>query len=422
MPYQGCALTPGRRRAALLAVFTVMIAGCSTSVRGTAVPAPPDAGQTSAAEPPGMVLRQQPGIGPAKTFGGTPIFDACTVLPFDVVRASGIDLDTSEGPGPFMKTAHMTADGQDDRNSRGSVADAGISRCEYPGSHGEALTFTIYQTPFDSPNSREEHEKSLRQGGREGQAAGFRTLSATTTELHTWTTGIFADNFYAILHLNARDPAQPENPRLVRLVENAAERLHAAPTGPATYSYDGEFAHVPPPCEVFTSTDFQQAIGSSTDGRTVEQYDLAKKHITADAMSGTTGHTEHFYVTTGCTQENQAAANSGVGPTPAQSITVTMESYLTSQMAAEANDYDCAIGKGYRHPAGEPKPVPFTSGDGLTCLINMGSGRQSPLAFKSGRSTVELNVFYARNLKDDATAIRVYSGIANAVAARLADR
>ncbi|WP_103343563.1 hypothetical protein [Amycolatopsis sp. CA-126428] len=70
----------------------------------------------------------------------------------------------------------------------------------------------------------------MRRGGREGQAAGFRTLSTTTTELHTWTTGIFADNFYAILHLSARDPGPAREP---------------------------------------------------------------KKHITADAMSGTTGHTEH---------------------------------------------------------------------------------------------------------------------------------
>ncbi|HEY3480089.1 MAG TPA: hypothetical protein VGL02_14425, partial [Streptomyces sp.] len=103
-------------------------------------------------------------------------------------------------------------------------------------------------------------------------------------------------------------------------------------------------------------------------------------------------------------------------------MTVTLENFLTPEMAAEANDYDCATGKGYRHPVGEPKPVPFRVGDGLTCLINMGSGHQSPMAFKAGRSTVELSAFYARNLKDDATAIPVFTSIANAVTARLTGR
>jgi hypothetical protein len=91
-------------------------------------------------------------------------------------------------------------------------------------------------------------------------------------------------------------------------------------------------------------------------------------------------------------------------------------------MAAQANDYDCAPGKGYRHPGGDPKPVPFSVGDGLSCLISVGGGLQSPLAFKSGRSTVEISVFSVKNLKDNDTAIRLYTTVANAVAARLAQR
>jgi hypothetical protein len=51
---------------------------------------------------------------------------------------------------------------------------------------------------------------------------------------------------------------------------------------------------------------------------------VAKRHTVPDAMSGTTAQDEHFFVSTACTQENQSAANAGVGTTPAQGVTVKM--------------------------------------------------------------------------------------------------
>ena len=65
--------------------------------------------------------------------------------------------------------------------------------------------------------------------------------------------------------------------------------------------------------------------------------------------------------------------------------------------------------------------MPFAAGDGLTCLINMGSV-QSPLAFKAGRTTVEVSVFSVSNLKDNETAVRVYTTVAQNVATKLAGR
>lgn len=410
--------------AALLAAVTLTVAGCATTVVGTAVPAPSGAEQSRpGASAAGVLLLQRPGAGSAKTFGGTPVYDACTVLPLEAVQASGLRFDTSLAPGPVMKTSHVTTDAPDDPNSRSDGSGVGVSTCEYPGVDDELLDLTIYQTPFDAPGSRDQAEKSLRQeGGREGQVAGFRTLSTTGTTLHTWTTALFADTFYAVVHLMAPRNHEPEDPRMTEVVNRVAERLHSPPAGPAGYAYSGEFAHVPGPCEIFTGDDFRQAVGFGTDGRPREEYDLAERHTVPDAMSGTTGQVEEFSVSTACTQENQSAANAEVGSTPAQGITVKLENYLTAGMAAQANDYDCAQGKGYRHPGGDPKPVPFSVGDGLSCLVSVGGGLQSPLAFKAGRSTAEISVFSVKNLKDDETAIRIYTTVANAVTARLAGR
>lgn len=424
MHHAHVASTRWRGLTVLFTTVALTVAGCATTVAGTAVPVSSDGRQPApGSSAPGVLLLQRPGTGPARTFGGTPVYDACTLMPLDVVQASGLRFDTSLGPGPVLKTSHVTADAPDDPNSRSDGSDVGVSTCEYPGVDDELLDLTVYQSPFDAPGSSAQAEKSLRQeGGREGQVAGFRTLSTRDTNLHTWTTAFFADTFYAVVHLMAPRNHEPEDPRMAEVVDRVGERLRTPPSGPSGYAYGGEFTHVPGPCEIFTSDDFRQALGFATDGRPREEYDLAKRHTVPDAMSGTTGQAERFFVSTACTQENQAAANAGVGSTPAQGITVKLENYLTSEMAAQANDYDCARGKGYRHPGGDPKPVPFSVGDGLSCLITVGGGLQSPLGFKAGRSTVEISVFSVKNLKDDATAIRIYTTVANAVTARLANR
>lgn len=409
--------TTNTRLGAALLGGTLLLTGCTTTVAGTAVPAPQPAGS---AGPAGALLHQQPGSGPPHQFGGVGAYDACTVLPLDVVAQAGVPFDLTLGSPATVKSARLTQDTADDPNSRGSTSDTGISQCQYPGQHSLLLTFTIHQTPFDSPESIESHERSLRHNGaKEGEVAGFRTLHVADTDpIRSESTTIFGPGFYATLDLL---PGHEPDTLGTELVRQAAQRLHAPPTGPAGYSYSGDFAHVRPPCEIFTAADFQQALGFGTDGRPVEGYGLARTHTVPDAGSGTSGHVESFQVLTSCKQENQAAANSGVGTTPAQGVTLEFTNFLTEQMAAQSNEYDCATGKGYRRPFGEPKPVPFTVGDGLSCLFNMGSV-QSPLAFKAGRTTVRMTMWNPRALKDDATAIPVYTTVARTVAAKLAGR
>jgi len=404
------------RRAAVLLGTVLVLAGCTTTVSG--IPAPAGPSSTPPASPPGVLLHQQPGTGAPHQFGGVPAYDACTVLPLDVVAAAGVPFDLDLSSPAELQSARLTEDAADDPNGRGALSDAGISQCQYPGQHDLLLTFTIHQAPFDVPESQASHERSLqKEGAKEATVGGFRMLSAGHTDpIRSQSTMIFGQGFYATLDLL---PGHEPDTLRDELVRRAAERLHAPPTGPATYTYSGDFAHVRPPCEIFTSADFKQALGFGTDGRPVEGYALATSHTVPAADSGTTGHIEALEVTTSCKQENQAAANSGVGTTPAQAITIKLTNYLTAQMATEANDYDCAPGKGYRRPFGEPKPIPFSVGDGLSCLFNMGSV-QSPLTFKSGRTTVQMTFFDPAGLGDNPTAIRVSSTAAQAVAAKLA--
>lgn len=408
------------RLAAVVLAASLVATGCTTTVRGTAVPGQGVKPADQDAQP-GMLLRQQPGSGPPRQFGGVPAYDACTVLPLDVVAKSGFAFDLSLGERNGVKSARLTENADDDPNGRGETSDEGVSQCQYPGLHSLLLTFAIHQAPFDAPESQADHEKGLRhEGAKDGEASGFRTLSAAHNDpIQSESTMIFGPGFYATLDL--LQTSSTPYPKLgAELVRQAAERLHAPPTGPATYSYEGDFAHVRPPCEIFTSADFRQALGFGTDGRPVESYGLARSHTVPDGGSGTSGHVESIEVLTSCKQENQSAANSGVGKTPPQGITLEFTNHLTEEMATQANDYDCALGKGYRRPFGEPKTVPFSVGDGLSCLFNMGGSVQSPLAFKSGRTTVQMSVFSVANLKDDATGIRVYTTVAQAVAARLA--
>lgn len=399
------------RRAAALLAASLMLAGCTTAVSGTAGPVDHTA-------PPEMVLRQQPGSGSPSRFSGVPAYDACSVLPLDVVVKSGFSFDVGLDATNTVKSARLTENAEDDPNSHSANPAIGLSQCQYPGQHSLRLTFTIYQAPFDAPESQAARERSLRQeGAKDGEAAGFRTLSVAHTDtVRSEYTMIFAPGFSATLELLLGTGPTPLGLG-ARLVEQAAQRLRAAPAGPSTYSYDGEFAQVPPPCEIFQTADFTDGLGLATDGRPVEGHGLARSHTAPD---GSPGQRETFEVLTSCRRETQSSANWRVGGTPAQSVDVGFTTYQTADMAVQANDHDCARGKGYRHPFGEPIEVGLVVGDGLTCVINMGH-TVSPLTFISGKTKVEIGVFWVANL-DDATASRVYSMVAKAVAARLAGR
>lgn len=402
-----------RTTTAALPAVLFLLAGCTTTVAGTAVPA----AKAPPATPAGIVLRQQPGSGPPRQFGGTPAYDACTVLPLDVVAKAGFPFDLDHFSPDVVKSSRLVANAGNDPHQVDEFSDTGITSCQYPGQHDLLVTFTIHQTPFDGPRGQSQREEAMRaNGGKDGTAAGFRTLTETAdSPLHTEATMIYADGFYATLDLVTA--SKTPSTLGTTLVQQAAQRLHAPPTAPATYAYEGDFAHVRPPCEIFTADDFRTALGFGTDGRAVEEYSPTVTHTTPDAASD--DHQESTEVRTTCKQENQAAANMGVGDTPAQGVTLEFTNYMTPQMAARANDYDCNANKPYER-MGPPKPVPFSVGDGLSCLVNMGGSVQSPLAFKSGRTTVEMSVWSVAGLKDDATAIHVYTTVAQTVAAKLA--
>ncbi|HEV7976065.1 hypothetical protein [Amycolatopsis sp.] len=405
----------------VLAVLAMALTGCTTTMSGSAGPGRIDE-KLGLPGNRGIVLRQQLGTGTPHTFGGVPAYDACTVMSLDVVQQSGYEVNSTPSRGPVLRTTRMTEDAPDDPNGRGDTAAHGVSECLYPGPNSELLVLTIYQAPFDAPQQQDSMERSLRrQGGVDGEVAGFRTLTAGPSESSRFTrvTAIFPPGFYVeVLRLATR--AEPtDEAQLAAVVKQVAERLHAPPTGPSTYSYGAQYSHVRPPCEVFTSADFRAALGFGTDGRVVEEYELAQTRTDPSPDSGNLGHTTSWAVETSCKQETQSAANSGVGTSIDQGITLRFTNYLTEAMAVQANDYDCALGKGFRRPFGEPKTVPFAVGDGLTCLSNMGKSVQSPLEFKSGRTTVEMSVWSVGNLGGGDAAVRIYSGVGKAVAARL---
>jgi hypothetical protein len=413
----------GRHRIpVLLAALAIALTGCTTAVSGTAGPGRIDE-KLGLPGNRGIVLRQQLGTGTPHAFGGVPAYDACTVMSLDVVQQSGYVVNSTPSRGPVLRTTRMTEDAPDDPNARSSSAAHGVSECLYPGPNSELLVLTIYQAPFDAPEQNDSMERSLRrQGGVDGEVAGFRTLTVGPSETSRFTrvTAIFPPGFYVeVLRLATRaEPTDEE--QLAAVVKQVAERLHDPPTGPSSYSYGAQYSHVRPPCEMFMSADFRAALGYGTDGRVVEEYELAQTRTDPSPDSGNLGHTVGWSVQTSCKRQTQSAANSGVGDSIDQGITLRFTNHLTEEMAAQAIDYECALGKGYRRPFGEPKEVPFTVGDGLTCLSNMGKSVQSPLEFKSGRTTVEMSVWSVANLGGGDAAVRIYSGVGKAVAAKLA--
>jgi hypothetical protein len=408
----------------VLAALAIALTGCTTTMSGTAGPGRIDE-QLGLPGNRGLLLRQQLGTGAPHSFGGVPAYDACTVMSLDVVQQSGFAVNSTPSRGPVLRTKRMTEDAPDDPNARGDTAAHGVSECLYPGPNSELMILTIHQAPFDAPEEQESMERALRsQGGVDGEVAGFRTLTAGPSDNNrfSWASMIFAPGFYVEVVRTAPRQEPTDEAQVTAVVKQVAERLHAAPTGPSTYSYGGQYGHVRPPCENFTSADFRAALGYGTDGRVVEEYELAQTRTDPSPDSGNLGHTTSWAVETSCKQETQAAANSGVGTSIAQGITLRFTNYLTEQMATQANDYDCALGKGFRRPFGEPKTVPFAVGDGLTCLSNMGKNVQSPMDFKVGRTTVEMSVWSIDNLGGGDNAVRIYSGVGKAVTAKLSGR
>ncbi|MFI6031598.1 hypothetical protein [Amycolatopsis magusensis] len=384
-------------------------------------PAPPGAPGARVLPPadqvvPHQVVRHIPGNGQPARFGGTPLFDACTVLPLTALPSTGFTLEAGPSNSADIEFARVLGDASHDPGAVTASSSRGVSQCAYPGDNANSVRLHIYQPPYDQPKWRTDSERVLRdRGAVEGQAHGLRTQIAqdpkTGMEAY-WDANIYGPDVFASVMLRQSETDRAAAGQIMTaVVDRVAQGLVAGPTAPGSFHYIGQWDQVKAPCEAFRAEDFEKIVGVVPDVRPDERYSLIEAVTLPES---TMAQVPMVHVKGECTHRNQSAANSGTGSTPAQSMTVKLSTFLTPEMAANANDYDCDPGNKHRHPYGPPKRIPFTAGDGASCLINM-ADHQAPMAFKAGRTTVRVSMWSPRALGTDENAVRVYSSVAEAI-------
>ncbi|EID54280.1 hypothetical protein SacxiDRAFT_2045 [Saccharomonospora xinjiangensis XJ-54] len=143
---------PIRLPLALLALS--LATGCVTTVDGFPSASPESAGKNDGHQS-GMVLHQERGSEGPFQFGGTPAYDACLVLPLaDIVSAGVVLREDSNGQ---LVNRHQIAEGEHDPE-QGGMSNNGMSTCSFPTDGANQLNLTIFQPPFDDPESKEQFE------------------------------------------------------------------------------------------------------------------------------------------------------------------------------------------------------------------------------------------------------------------------
>ncbi|MEY7971665.1 hypothetical protein AB8O38_06635 [Saccharomonospora xinjiangensis] len=418
---------PIRLPLALLALS--LVTGCATAVDGFPSASPESAGKNDGHQS-GVVLYQERGSEGPFEFGGTPAYDACLVLPLaDVVSAGVVLREDSNGQ---LVNRHQIAAGEHDPE-QGGMSNNGMSTCSFPTEGANQLNLTIFQPPFDDPESKEQFEDIYSGNSsvdvtivREETIAGQKVI-VEGTDWGGWKIAFFGDDYYAILVVKVDEEGiRGSSPEEFRdsLATTVAQRLSEGPTPPARYSYTGEFAWVQPACTLYTGEDFEAAFGMPDIGRVEERHNIFVGVTTGSVQSGTQDNEPRRSVRTGCGRENEQAANSNVGSSSVapQGLVASFEHFETEQGAAQYNNYNCDGDKKYNHPFGPPLKVPaeFSDiGDGHVCFISLGDVNP-PFTFKVKQTVVELSSWNSDTYSDMRTALDVLEQPARNIAERLA--
>ncbi len=306
-------------------------------------------------DPDAIVLRQEPGTGPALRYGDVPIYDACSLVTIAGLESLGMTLSRDYNIGHD----HLDADVPPATAITPGGGDP-ISNCFYMLDSDDSLHVDVYQTPFNSP-------EDLRARSTRATFARAQVRSAADLSLASW-----HDDKYESEHLLLWRPELVVEisirssdstgtldvssfvPKLESLVQSG---IAAGPTAPMRHLYNSPLDKVKDPCTVAGRDPYALAFPSHTGIPAMVKASYTLDAPLAEATNARNG-------TISC-RRNNIVPQGVLNKEQYRVLEVELSVWDKQTGATTRNSTSCA-------PFRDKIPVPVTPsiGSGKTCLAD----------------------------------------------------
>jgi hypothetical protein len=310
------------------------------------------------------VLSQRIEEGPV-TYGATPAFDACAVLP----RAGLADLGFPENTTDYRDAAYLPASVAPDQATLRKVSDFDpLSECGYTirtEEHDDAyVVLDIAQSPFNTLWMRGASDPN----STRSTSSGLDVATRQTDDQYFATIGDADSTFVANVvmgRITTDADGVPATTVFAKLVDVVAAGLAEGPTARSSYAFTGAYGGLPFACDVLTSTLFTDLTGEPDSGR-VEVRDTPAHETDRDYP----GLGQRQAVEQQCTRSSTdrfATDDDG-----ARTLTVSFKTFRDEDQAASAHAFDCDPENPAGAVIGAPVPVNEEIGDAPPCVRPIG--------------------------------------------------
>lgn len=204
-------------------------------------------------------LRQLPGDGQPLKFGGTALYDACSVITIDQLTGLGVSLDAKAG----VTHEHLDGDIPPDAALAQSAADS-ASYCTYTLSNGNSLSVSVHQTPFNTAADLAFLQTGgTRRPGTPRSEDGLSLIQWNDAESTTQHIDVWKPDLLINVYIDTYNPG-PYGTMDVQTFATALEPLvksaiSKGPTAPMRHVYSGLLGKVKSPCEAMSRTAFRKS-------------------------------------------------------------------------------------------------------------------------------------------------------------------
>ncbi|GLZ33270.1 hypothetical protein Lesp02_54580 [Lentzea sp. NBRC 105346] len=361
----------------VLLVCTVLIlvaGGITAAVLITKSKSEPGPAQIADAGPPDANVLKQRLADETVSYGATPVLDACTVMPADVLVAAGFGSTASD----WITQTYLPASvARENATVKGDLD--GISHCFYSDArddHLDRISLSIDQTPFnrllgDHPIGDE----------IEGTSAGLKTFSDSEKSGDYDTRILFPDGRTEadLRASNLGDIAGIDTKAaFTKLVDAVAGNLAKRPGGHTVYEFSGRYQGVPLACDLLSGDLFERLAGAPDSG--VVEFESNVRELKWKAA---TNESMVYGVRQTCRRKSTELISS-VG-LKGNGLDVEFETFRDEDNATRAFS-DCDPNSPQRKAVGTPMQVEKV-GDGDACAVEIGSPN---LIFRMNRTVVRL--------------------------------
>jgi len=305
-----------------------------------------------------MVLRQVPGDDEPRKFGGTAVYDACSMITISQLADLGVSLATDGSVTHEHLDSDVAAGDAVPQDSTDSV-----SYCYYPLVNGNSLTVSVHQTPFN--NAADLQTERARSGVAPRVENGLSLAQWHDEDVEAQLIDIWRPDLLIEVTVGTNRPgpygtmdAKTLATKLEPLVTTAIAK---GPTAPMRHVYTGPLSEVRHPCEVANTTAFRRAFPSHAGAAAMVEADFYPD------MSNFGGEREGLM---SCTRNN-IVPNGSLNQAEYRELHVAMSVAETLQAASTNNTALCTVSTS--SSVIEVVAVSPSVGTGRTCLMRIGT-------------------------------------------------